>query len=145
MPKQFVHWRKRCGENWQNCNLTIMKITKFMILFCLLCSTIFITFAFWVERDWLNSQKNALAVSSTPTAVDEVKQRFRSLDEETKLKFFDDFLKNLSNRDKSISNSINSSFEMTKTVSYTVFAFNALAAICVIYLLWKTRPSDGRK
>ena len=112
-----------------------MKAMKFTVLFCLICSTALIAYALWAERGWLRSQKDALAVSSTTTAVDEVKQRFTSLDEKTKLKFFDDFLKNLGVRDKSISNSVNSSFEMTQNVAYGIFAFNSLAVFCVIYLL----------
>jgi hypothetical protein len=97
-----------------------MKAMKFTILLCLVCSTALMAFALWAEIGWLKSQKDALAVSSTTTAVDEIKQRFTSLDEKTKLKFFDDFLKNLGVRDKSISNSVNSSFEMTQNVAYGI-------------------------
>ena len=114
-----------------------MKAIKFVILFCLICSTGSLSFALYAEKGWLRSQKSALAVSSTTTAVDEVKQRFISLDEKMKLKFVDDFLENLGHRDKTISSSVNSSFEMTQTATYAVLAFNSLAAICTIFLLVK--------
>jgi hypothetical protein len=122
-----------------------MKITKFVILFCLICSSVFLAFALYVEKGWLKSQKNVLAVSSTATDLNEVRQRFVSLDEKTKLKFFDDFLSQLGNRDVSISNSINSSFEMTQTAVNAVLGFNFLAAFCVVYLFVKARQGSERK
>jgi len=112
-----------------------MKAVKIVILFCLACSTAFSLFALWSETGWLENQKSALAVSSTPAEVQSVQQHYNSLDENTRTRFFGDFLTHLGVRDRSISASVNSSFQMTKTMIYVVISFNGLAAFCVIYLL----------
>ena len=114
---------------------------KFAILLCLVCSSGFLAFALWAEGGWLKTQKSALAVSSTPAALESVQRHFESLDENSRIIFFSDFLKHLGVRDRSISASIISSFEMTRAMTYVVFSFNGIAAFCVICLLVKKRTS----
>ena len=87
----------------------------------------------------------SLSVSSTSVKAKNIKQEFASADENRKIKMFDDFITHIQDRDKAITNSINGSFEMTKSVVYVVFAFNLLAAFCVIYLLVKAPAGDQKK
>jgi hypothetical protein len=111
-----------------------MKLIKFIILLCLICSTGLSLFALYAEQGWVRTQKNSLALSSTTTTVDGIKQRFISLDEAGKTKFLNEFLINVGNQDKSISNSIDHTFIMTKYIVKFELVFNALIAFCVICL-----------
>ena len=122
-----------------------MKTMKFVILFCLACSTAFLIFDLYAEGGWLKTQKSALAVSSTSTRAKIIQNEFALADSNGKTKIFDDFVKHIQNRDQSISNSINSSFEMTQWAANAVFTFNALAAICVVYLLIKKQTRCREK
>jgi hypothetical protein len=112
-----------------------MKTVKYMILFCLACSTAGLTFDLHVEEVWLKSQKNALAATATAAKAEKMKQQFASADENGKTMLFDDFVKHIQNRDNLISSSIVSSFHVAQDAARATYAFNFLAAICVFYLL----------
>jgi hypothetical protein len=112
-----------------------MKLIKYIILLCLVCSAGLSLFALYAEEGWVRTQKNSLALASTTTTVNGINEHFISLDEAGKTKFFDDFLINIGNQDESISNSIDRTFTMTKYIVKFGLIFNALIAFCVACLL----------
>jgi hypothetical protein len=122
-----------------------MKTVKYMILFCLACSTAGLTFDLHVEEVWLKSQKNALASAATSAKAEKMKQQFASADENGKTMIFDDFVKHIQDRDSLISSSIVSSFYVAQDAARATYAFNFLAAICVFYLLADKRASVQKK
>jgi Na+/H+-dicarboxylate symporter len=73
--------------------------------------------------------------------VNNVNQQFASFDKKNKDKFFGNFVEHLGEREKSVSNLIESSHEVTQTVVYLVLALNSLAAFCVIYLFSKNKKT----
>jgi hypothetical protein len=121
-----------------------MKAVKFMILFCLACSTAGLTFDLRVAEGWFKSQRNALAAAATSAQAKNMEQEFASADENGKTRIFDDFAKHIQNRDELISDSIDSSFRVTQDAARATYAFNFLAAICVFYLL-ANKQAPGQK
>jgi hypothetical protein len=56
---------------------------KFVILFCLTCSTVYLGFALFAEKDSLKTEKDIITVP-----VDDIKQDFASVNENNKTKYF---------------------------------------------------------
>jgi hypothetical protein len=96
------------------------------------------------ESKTTKTEMHGLDLYSTPSQVDILKQHFTSLDEASRVKFFSDFIDHLGKQDKSLSTLIGITFSTTQYMVMSVFGFNTITAICLIYLLIKDKRPDQK-